>query len=596
MSNVFFPVQKQIPTEKAMLTNFRQPDVVEFHDTINKWLSDPNDSFFKLSNNVRLSEYNLYNSKKTEPSENVPGKIILIQQFFIPKDKSRLNELQQTLKCNCHNESIDKIVLLNEQIYTNEELGTADTKIEQINISKRLTYKDVFEYSNKLEEDTYIVLANTDIFFDASIKRVRESGLTSSKKAYALLRHEYDRPSLKECELFGPRCESQDSWIWNSKWKIPDNLLKIFNVELGLPGCDNRIIYLLILSGFMCYNEPLWIKCFHYHLTNIRGYANKKEKASQPYYGIHPYIENGEKQDDYHSFEPIQENNNFKNYLDDKINKNENFIIPRMAGIENEITLIGATIIQNKSTSNEQVERIKKMVPVLKNNAGVLLQDVNSICNYANLYLSAFSKCDRYFWWAPWGNVAVHIATSWDFIVNNFKCKKFDALSLDIFNTIHNNPWTLALKGKRILIISSFIESIKEKIDIREKIYGIDLFPECEFVFLKPPQTHGNNESRKFEIEHNEFLDNINDIKDTFDIALCSCGGYGNPICSEIYDMGKSAIYVGGVLQMYFGIYGERWMRERPDILRVYMNEHWSRPKESEKPTNHKAVENNCYW
>ena len=37
-------------------------------------------------------------------------------------------------------------------------------------------------------------------------------------------------------------------------------------------------------------------------------------------------------------------------------------------------------------------------------------------------------------------------------------------------------------------------------------------------------------------------------------------------------------------------------MRERPDILRVYMNEHWSRPKESEKPTNHKAVENNCYW
>ena len=60
--------------------------------------------------------------------------------------------------------------------------------------------------------------------------------------------------------------------------------------------------------------------------------------------------------------------------------------------------------------------------------------------------------------------------------------------------------------------------------------------------------------------------------------------------------MGKSAIYVGGVLQMYFGIYGERWMRERPDILRVYMNEHWSRPKESEKPTNHKTVENNCYW
>ena len=37
--------------------------------------------------------------------------------------------------------------------------------------------------------------------------------------------------------------------------------------------------------------------------------------------------------------------------------------------------------------------------------------------------------------------------------------------------------------------------------------------------------------------------------------------------------MGKPAIYVGGVLQMYFGILGQRWVRERPDILRMYLNE-----------------------
>ena len=122
------------------------------------------------------------------------------------------------------------------------------------------------------------------------------------------------------------------------------------------------------------------------------------------------------------------------------------------------------------------------------------------------------------------------------------------------------------------------------------------LFPDCEFVFLKPPQTHGKNKSRKLEVEFNNFVKRIDEIKDSFDVALCSCGGYGNPICGAIYDMGKSAIYVGGVLQMYFGIYGERWVRDRPDIMRMYMNKHWSRPKVSERPKNYKDVEKSCYW
>ena len=244
----------------------------------------------------------------------------------------------------------------------------------------------------------------------------------------------------------------------------------------------------------------------------------------------------------------------------------------------------------------EQMEKIQKIAPTMKNNAGIKVTDINTVCAYTQAYLTAFQQCERYFWWAPWGNVSVHIPHSWDFIVNNFTGPKFDALTLDVFSHIQNDPWTLALKGKRILIISSFIESIQEKIDIREKIYGIDLFPDCEFVFLKPPQTHGSNDSREFNVEFADFVERVDDIKDTFDVALCSCGGYGNPICGAIYGMGKSAIYVGGVLQMYFGIYGDRWMRERPDVLRAYMNEHWSRPKETEKPSNHKQIENNCYW
>jgi hypothetical protein len=60
--------------------------------------------------------------------------------------------------------------------------------------------------------------------------------------------------------------------------------------------------------------------------------------------------------------------------------------------------------------------------------------------------------------------------------------------------------------------------------------------------------------------------------------------------------MGKSSVYVGGVLQMYFGVYGERWLKERPDIMRLYMNKHWSRPNEDEKPQGFESVEDSCYW
>ena len=53
---------------------------------------------------------------------------------------------------------------------------------------------------------------------------------------------------------------------------------------------------------------------------------------------------------------------------------------------------------------------------------------------------------------------------------------------------------------------------------------------------------------------------------------------------------------MGGVLQMYFGILGNRWLKERPDAVRLFLNKHWSRPKMEEKPKNCEKVEKGCYW
>jgi hypothetical protein len=61
------------------------------------------------------------------------------------------------------------------------------------------------------------------------------------------------------------------------------------------------------------------------------------------------------------------------------------------------------------------------------------------------------------------------------------------------------------MRGKRILVISAFAESIAEKIPIREKIYGVDLFPECTITTIRP-LPHASNDAREFSVELAEFL------------------------------------------------------------------------------------------
>jgi hypothetical protein len=361
---------------------------------------------------------------------------------------------------------------------------------------------------------------------------------------------------------------------------------------MGKPGCDNKLIYLFSILGYMCYNEPNIVKTYHYHNVQIRNY-NSSDAVSEPYCAIYPALTPQDKPSDIISYNFLNENERLYKYIINKLDKNSNFIIPRIAGIENQLAYYGV-LLKNHNTF--QPNAFDKILQTMKNNAGIKISNMNSIIKYSQAYLDAFHHADIYFDWEPCGNVAKWIMDSLMFIHANFQKNRVWALTLDIFNYIQSIPWTHSLNGKRILIVSAFTESIQEKLENREKIYGIDLFPNCEFIFIKPPQTQGENHSREFYIELNEFTDKIRNISNTFDVALVSCGGYGNLVCSEIYKMGKSAIYVGGVLQMYFGIYGTRWERERLDILRLYHNEHWSRPKESERPNGFKNVEGSCYW
>jgi len=540
------------------------------------------------------------NSDSDYTITNIKSDVYLFQQFFIHKDPKRYKEIKYCLKKNVNNQLIDKIYLLNERIYTSDELGICSSKIIQIEIGSRLMYSDIIHYIDIIKKDYertpfYCMIANADIFFDDSLKELKIIDLKNYKKVFCQLRYEFEG-DIDKVKIFGPRFDSQDAWIYHSEhndllWKH----YKAFKFQLGQAGCDNHITYLFKILGFGIINNPMLIHCIHFHKTQIREYK-QSDCIKPPYLFINPVG-----CDSYKSDVDFNDNKKLYDYIKLKIENNEKFIIPRVAGVESNTAYL-------KSILSARVD-------VMKNNAGIYLTNQKSVEKYSEHYFKAFKNCQMFFGWEKNGEVYRGIAASQEWTQNQIcsdNTQMIWACALDIFHYIYSIPWTLSLKGKRILIVSAFIDSIEKKIDstknnigldsnckynIRENIYGIDLFPDCTFEFIRPPQTQGANPSLEWDIEMKMFTDRLDEMRDLYDVALVSSGGYGNLICNYIFEEhNKSAIYVGGVLQMYFGISGGRWFNERASVMRMFLNSDWSRPMESERPVGHNKIEGGCYF
>ena len=562
------------------------------------------------------------------------NEIHVFTQFFVHRQGFRNDELRFCLASNLSNPYLTKIHLLNERIYTNQELGLSDETatamsdrlVQYDTGGKRLTPQIILQYIRERGIRGYFIFTNADIFFDETIRYLLASTIHEEKKFLALLRYEYKgtnstpfmmmgpkRPAKNACPLFGPRFDSQDTWIFHSKFVPKEHQEKAFAYEFGKPGIDNKMVYLMRILGFEPINDPQTIRTYHYQRSITRDYS-PQEALPKPWAVISPAGVNPmaippslniNLQDVFKVTNGFQigmfdDSTILYRYIHDKLQADSPFVIPRIAGIENNMAVF--TRIKKETGRGDFDPYFQQVLPAMKTNAGIFLSNVNSLISYSDLYLKAFENCDIYTGWEVQGEVYKHIAQSHDYLKNQLAASNKQmlwAFALDAFHYVYDSTcWTKALRGKRILIISPFVDSIKEKIDIRSRLYdGVDLFPDCTFVFAKPPQTQGSQPSSDFLVELERFKGELNKVADQYDVALVSCGGYGNLICNYIYETHKkSAIYVGGVLQMFFGILGGRWLKERPDVLRLFMNEYWSRPKESERPAGHNQIENGCYW
>lgn len=167
-------------------------------------------------------------------------------------------------------------------------------------------------------------------------------------------------------------------------------------------------------------------------------------------------------------------------------------------------------------------------------------------------------------------------------------------------------PWSRALKGKRVLVVHPFSETIKTQYNKRHELFlKDDTLPDFEVLeVVRAVQSIGGESSYK------DWFDALNFMKSEiekhdFDVCLVGCGAYGFPLAAHVKRMGKQAVHLGGALQLLFGIRGNRWedpnygVKEWGIPSGTYSglsNEYWVRPSKEEKPKTAGQVEGSCYW
>ena len=202
-----------------------------------------------------------------------PKQLWYLTQYYKPEKGRREREIRECLEKNLACRCIDKVVLLNEKDLSKEWASMkAREKIHQEILGTRLTYKAVLQWiQTNAPPNVLCVFANADIYLDDETWKDVWSVRTENV-FFALLRwdvQEGDEPA----KLFGPRNDSQDTWMVDS-----DSVQKTtwdwasLDFPFGKAGCDNAITVEMLKKKFLVVNPALSLKTHHNHKTNIRSY------------------------------------------------------------------------------------------------------------------------------------------------------------------------------------------------------------------------------------------------------------------------------------------------------------------------------------
>lgn len=221
----------------------------------------------------------------------------------------------------------------------------------------------------------------------------------------------------------------------------------------------------------------------------------------------------------------------------------------------------------------------EKIVCGAPSKRGILMLD-----RLAKLYLECIPHLD----------VLVSWCKNESMIMNKIPNAKIIGLySLESYH--FKNPWTRALKGKKVLVVHPLANTIEMQYQKREKLFkNPDVLPEFDLQTIKAVNSAAGNNV----LEYKDWFEALDGMKKQisekdFDIALLGCGAYAFPLAKYIKDLGKKSVTLCGSLQVLFGIKGKRYDN---DYGPRFYNEHWVYPSPSDRPLNYKKIEGGCYW
>lgn len=304
--------------------------------------------------------------------------------------------------------------------------------------------------------------------------------------------------------------------------------------------------------------------CWNFFYAVIRKFVGRDKFRRFFYYG-----------------QKIKDQKFTNDFIASSIQSGNPFMVARYGDVE--LRTVVYTIQKRMGWRNKVPERIKK---ILSNNAGFFPATDENMFKFGDVMLEASKSVDLF---ATWYNIME------DYVIHYTSPKSELCVPEFIDPFRSSDPWTKALKGKKVLVVHPFSESIQKQYQIREKLYdNPKMLPEFELITYKAIQTQAG-ETCEFATWFDALDKMFSDIeKLDFDIAILGCGAYGFPLAAKIKNIGKQAIHLGGATQILFGIKGARW-EAKPEVSKLF-NEYWVRPSESERPKNANRVENACYW
>ena len=185
------------------------------------------------------------------------------------------------------------------------------------------------------------------------------------------------------------------------------------------------------------------------------------------------------------------------------------------------------------------------------------------------------------------------------------KLSKAFFIDLELLNPLwgcDTEPWTLALEGKKVLVVHPFTETIQTQYAQRKLVHKDPrLLPDFTLITLKAVQSITGQKPDNFVTWFDALHYMQNEIdKIDYDVCIIGCGAYGFLLAAHCKKQGKKAIHLGGATQLLFGIKGRRW--EDPNYgfngmnYLSFMTPYWIRPSVKETPEKSCIIEGGCYW